>query len=113
MLDFLVPSEALGTKLGVRIDLGPAPTLGSYSSETTAIWSAIAIRSVPVHGACVYTAGSTSIPNGSFTLDVHAFETLTAHGALVLTMFVLPRTTEQGVQTDCGPGTTENLDLHF
>ena len=50
-----------------------------------------------------------------FELDVTAID-LTgsiAHGSLAVTMFVLPYTSEQGVQTDCGPGTTEDVGILF
>jgi hypothetical protein len=117
MLDFLVISQALGTQLGVRIDLGAVATTGTYSSATTRVWSAIAIKNVPVHGACVFTAGSTSVPAGNFTLTVDSIaktiDDAVAHGSLAVTMFVLPQTTEAGAQTDCGPGPTEDLALTF
>lgn len=87
------------------------------TSETTHPWSALAIRSVtvPMPGACVFTAGSSSTPAGSFVLHLEAIDVsaATAHGSLALILFVLPRTTEQGMQSDCGPGTTEHVDLRF
>lgn len=119
MIDFLVPSPALGTSLGVQIDLGATPTVGGYASESTRLWNAIAIKNVPIKGACVFTAGAMSVPTGSFRLHLDGLDlasvpaSATAHGLLTLSLFVLPRTTEQGEQTDCGANTTETMILHF
>ena len=35
------------------------------------------------------------------------------HGTLALTLFVLPQSSEQGVQTDCGIETTEDISIRF
>ena len=115
MLDFLVASPMLGTQLGVRIDLGPTPTASTYTSETTTLWSAIAVRPVAMRGSCIFTAGSASTPAGSFTLELTAIDLAASlsHGSLALQMFVLPATSEQGVQSECGPGTTEELGISF
>ena len=116
MIRFVVASKAMATSIGINIDLGAQPPAGAYSSEITPIWSALAIETTPaVNGACIFTAGSMSVPAGNFQLRVDAIDldAGTVHGELALLMFVLPRTTEQGVQTDCGPGTTEALALTF
>jgi hypothetical protein len=116
MIRFVVASTAMGTSIGINIDLGAQPATGAYSSETTAIWSALAIETTPaVDGACIFTAGAMSVPAGNFQLRIDAIDLVagTVHGELSLLMFVLPRTTEQGVQTDCGAGTTESLVVTF
>jgi hypothetical protein len=113
MIDFLVPSQLLATELAVRIDLGPLATLGTYTSETTTIWSAIAIQPKPMHGTCIFNAGNLAVPAGYFALDVGSLTASTGHGSLAVTMFVLPFTDELGSQTDCGPITTEDLQLMF
>jgi hypothetical protein len=115
-LDFLIPSTVLGT-LAVRIDVGAVPAVAVYVPENTATWEAIAVRSVPVRGACTFAAGSADFPEGYFHLRIdeltEVVHATTAHGSLVVTMFVLPRTGEDGIPTDCGPGPTETLMLAF
>jgi hypothetical protein len=115
LMRFVVASHVMAANMGINIDLGAQPAAGVYSSETTAVWSALAIETAPVNGACVFTAGSSSVPAGSFELGLAAIDlgASTAHGQLSLLMFVLPRTTEQGVQTDCGAGTTESVTITF
>jgi hypothetical protein len=111
-LDFLIPSTVLGM-LAVRIDLGAVPMPASYTPENTATWEAIAVRSVPVHGACTFAAGAADTPEGDFHLRVDELDAKLAHGSLSVTMFVLPRTGEDGIPTDCGSGSTESLVLAF
>ncbi|MEO6777239.1 MAG: hypothetical protein ABI467_30200 [Kofleriaceae bacterium] len=115
MLHFVVASRVLATNLAITIDLGARPTTTVYSAENTPIWTALAIETAPVDGACVFTAGASSVPAGSFALQLDAIDaaTGTSHGRLALLMFVLPRTTEQGMQTDCGAGTTESVAIRF
>lgn len=115
LIRFVVASHVMAANIGINIDLGDQPTAGGYSSETTAIWSALAIETAPVNGACIFTAGASSVPAGSFELRLDALDLAagTAHGQLSLLMFVLPRTTEQGMQTDCGAGTTESVVITF
>jgi hypothetical protein len=113
-LAFLIPSPALGTSLGIRIDLGPAPTPGDYSSTTTATWSAIAVKPI-MHprGGCVFNAGNASSPAGHFLLHLDSFEPPVVHGSLELMMFVLPQTAEGGAPSDCGTETTEEVSARF
>ncbi len=113
ILVFAIPSVALGTNLGVQIDLGAMPVPGDLSSETVVGWSAVAIESIPANGACVFLAGATAVPAGYFDLQLASIAASTAHGHLELHMSVLPRTTDQGVQSDCGAGTTELLVSDF
>jgi hypothetical protein len=113
LLKLSVASPALGGTLTIDIDLGPQPTPGSYSSRTTALWSASAVKPVAPDGACVFIAGNNVTPMGAFTLDLASIDASTAHGTLALTMAVLPRTADDGTPTDCGPGTTEQAALRF
>lgn len=114
ILSFAIPSPALATSVGVQVDVGVMPVAGELSSETVAGWSAVAIERIPPDGACVFLAGAGVTPAGYFTLELSAIESPhPAHGILDMTLSVLPRTTEQGIQTDCGPGTTEHLHVAF
>ncbi|CAN5214020.1 hypothetical protein BH11MYX1_BH11MYX1_04650 [soil metagenome] len=113
ILAFSIPSPALATSLGVQVDLGAMPVAGELGSETATVWSAVAIESVPPGGACVFLAGAMTTPTGYFTLRLASIDAAIAHGALAMTLAVLPRTTDQGVQTDCGASTTEVLEVAF
>ncbi len=116
LLAFAIPSPTLGTSFGVQIDIGATPVAGELSSETVTGWSAIAIESVLPNGACVFLAGATTTPAGYFTMTLASIDQndqTSAHGTLDMTLSVLPRTTDQGVQTDCGRGTTEQLTVRF
>jgi hypothetical protein len=110
-LAFSIASQKIGEPLGVQIYLGPSPLAGMYSSETVATWSAVGLRAVAPSGACIYLAGSTSVPSGDFTLTLDSVDP--PAGSLAMTLFVLARTTDQGVQTDCGAGSTEELRVTF
>jgi hypothetical protein len=98
--------------LEITIDLGPSPAVGELSSETVRGWSATAVRSD--QSGCVYTAGSDSTPQGSFTLDVTSVSGATggsagtAHGKLDMTLTV--RTPPLGL---CGTGDVESLEIVF
>lgn len=113
LLEFTVASQALGADFMISLDLGQAPTPGAYSSRTTSLWNATGVKTVPPGGACLFLAGNTATPTGYFTLELAAIDDATAHGELALTLFVLPRAEDDGAQTDCGPGTTEDLQLRF
>ncbi len=95
--------------LTFRFDLGSAPAAGAYSPASVAGWSAAALRSSK--SACILSAGSTSVPQGYFTLDLESVEARAggvAHGSLDLTMNV-----HAPPATDCGPGDTEQVTLQF
>jgi len=113
ILAFAIPSPKLGTSFGVQIDVGAMPVAGELGSETVAGWSAIAIESVPPQGACVFLSGGETTPAGYFTMTLASIDSTSAHGTLAMSLSVLPRTTDQGVQTDCGAGTTEELTVNF
>jgi hypothetical protein len=110
-LAFSIASQEIGEPLGVQIYLGPSAVAGMYSSETIATWSAVGLRAVAPSGACVYLAGATAVPSGNFTLTLDSIDPLA--GSLAMTLYVLARTTDQGVQTDCGAGSTEDLRVTF
>lgn len=113
LLEFHAPSAAIGDELVVTVDLGHEPTPGVYNSGTTPLWNASGVRLVPPDGACVYLAGNSASPTGSFVLDLASIDVTSAHGTIDLTLFVLPRASDAGAQTDCGPGTTESVELRF
>jgi hypothetical protein len=112
LLKLDVASRTLGGSFAITIDLGPVPTPGTFNSGTTELWSASGIARHPP-GACLFQAGNTATPTGDFTLDVTAIDHTRAHGTLAIRMSVLPRVSDDGKQTDCGPGTTEQLRVRF
>ena len=108
-LSFGVPVAALDSTLAISIDLGGAPATGTRSPADTTAWSARAVHVIGDSG-CIYSAGASAIPTGSFTLALDSIDLVTrrAHGTLALTLYVL---TEPGV--DCGDPDTETLELAF
>lgn len=110
MLHFKIASHAIHADYAIDLDLGPTPTPGAFNSSTTDLWTAAATKLVPP-GACVFQASNNTTPNGDFTLELASVAP--PHGTLELRMFVLPRTSDDGRQTDCGAGTTELLRARF
>ena len=108
-LSLSIPSTTLGGPLAVTIDLGPAAAPGAYTPESVPSWSARASANVGM-GACVYLAGNTAIPQGSFALSLAEVDAKagTAHGTLALDQSVLAFP-----GTDCGAVDTERTDLTF
>lgn len=106
-LAFSVPSTTLGASLAIAIGLGPSPTTGWYSPETTSQWSAVAFERLG-DGICEYSAGAAATPAGSFGLSLTAIDGSVVHGTLAITQYVL---TVPG--TDCGDGDTETVTLDF
>jgi hypothetical protein len=51
------------------------------------------------------------VPTGNFTLTLDSIDP--PAGSLAMTLSVLARTTDQGVQSDCGAGSTEDLRVTF
>jgi hypothetical protein len=111
LINFAVASPALGGNFAISLDLGPSPTPGAYNSGTTDLWSAKGEQAVAPGGACVFLASNNSTPNGDFVLELSRVAPL--HGTLALDLFVLPRASATGKQTDCGPGATETLRIAF
>ena len=106
-LELAVPSSTLGTSFQITIALGPSPSVGVYSSETTTTWRAIASEDVG-GPECIYLASDATLPRGSFTLTLDQLEATSADGTLDLLMYVLTPPF-----TDCGPQLTEILALRF
>src|SRR5262249_43455236 len=85
ILTFSVPSTTLATSFAITLDLGAAPTPGTYSSETVTTWSALAIEEIG-NGECIFQAGATAVPTGSFTL---ALDSTAPHGTVRILHYVL------------------------
>lgn len=113
LLHFKIPSRVIHAAYAIDLDLGRMPTPGAFNSSTTELWSAVATKLVPPGGACVFQASNNTTPTGDFTLELSAIDRAAAHGILAVRMFVLPRTSDDGAQTDCGAGTTEQLRVRF
>jgi len=93
-----------GASFTISIDLGDAVT-GTYASATTTSWSVLGNRTTDDGGLCVYAAGSTAVPTGSFTLDLTS---LAPHGSVQLVTFV-----QAQPMTDCGAGDNEMIGVAF
>lgn len=104
MLAATIASTTLATSFDITIDLGPTPATGLYSSETVSAWNALAIEEKGT-GECIFQAGATAVPTGSFTLTL---DDSAPHGTLVIINYVLAL-----LGTNCGPGDTETLELQF
>jgi len=109
VLAFALPGRGLDAPLMITIDLGVAPVPGTYSSETTSDWSALASRTAAA-GECIYSAGAAGVPTGSFTLSLTAIDPAggTAHGELAVVQYVQAQAT-----VDCGAGDNEAVDVRF
>jgi len=99
-----IASTTLGTSFDITVDLGPTPAIGLYSSETVAAWNALAIQEHG-QGECIFQAGATAVPTGSFTLTL---DDTAPHGTLRILHYVLAL-----LGTNCGPGDIETLELRF
>ena len=100
-----VPAAMLTTPLTVSIDLGASPSPGAYSPGNVGAWDARGVTTIAQQGACVYAAGNTVVPTGSFML---VLDTLDPHGSLALTQYVLGFPS-----TDCGTNDTEHVAISF
>jgi hypothetical protein len=99
-------SPVLGGQVGVELDLGDAATTGRYSEQTVFSWHAVEAKSLG-DGACIFSAGDSVTPHGSFTLQVDATEP-DPHGVLDVVQYV------HAVDgTDCGPADVENVHVDF
>ena len=105
ILTATIDSTTLGTSFDISVDLGPTPALGLYSSETVPTWNALAIQERG-QGECIFQAGATAVPRGSFTLTLD--DATAPHGTLRILHYVLAL-----LGTNCGPGDTEMLELRF
>jgi hypothetical protein len=102
-----VPTMTLGTSLAGTIDLGTAPSLGLYTSRTIESWRVRAAQRIG-EGTCLYAAGSTEVPQGTFELTVTDLADPDIHGTLDLTQFILGFPS-----TDCGDSDTEMVSIAF
>jgi hypothetical protein len=100
-LALTIPSTNLVAPLAVTLAIAPVP--GDFSSETTAMWSAIATRMIN-HDTCVLDAGDQVVPHGSFTLHLTSAD----HGTLVLDQPV--RAT---MFSACGTTLAEHVEVVF
>ena len=109
VLGFQLAGSGLDAPLAVSIDIGPSPSPGTYSSETSANWSALGSRSAAM-GECIYSAGALGVPTGSFTMTLAAIDPVggTAHGELRIVQYVQAQET-----VDCGSGDNEIVDVQF
>ena len=78
-------SQELGGDFTIDLDLGQTPTPGVYNSGTTALWTAMGVKTVPPGGACLFLAGNNATPTGYFVLELATIDQVTAHGELSLT----------------------------
>ncbi|HEY3803440.1 MAG TPA: hypothetical protein VGL61_12565 [Kofleriaceae bacterium] len=112
-LVFALASPMLDAPLQVSIDLGGAPGPGTYSSETSAMWSALGSRSAQasgsnVAGECIYSAGAQAVPTGSFAMTLTSIDNAAAHGELRIEQYI-----QAQAQVDCGSGDNETIDVQF
>lgn len=99
-----VPSLRLTGSLPISIDLGVAAP-GTYSSASLTDWGATLTVQI-VQNICIYQAGATAVPPGTFALDLT--DATAPHGTLTLDLAVLAE--EFSV---CGDPLTEELQLTF
>ncbi|HEX4403392.1 MAG TPA: hypothetical protein VH560_01095 [Polyangia bacterium] len=100
-------SSAHVINLEIDINLGAAPAVGMFSSDTITAWSVVGLAM----NGCPYGAGPEAVPVGSFMLnltDVSKATPPVVHGTLDMTMYVHPP-----AMTDCGPTETESVLLTF
>ncbi len=83
---------------------------GEYSSETIQDWSVAAYEKDQAGGggACLYSAGGSATPTGSFMLGLTAIDGATAHGTLAVLAYVLVFP-----GASCGTGDNESIAVTF
>jgi hypothetical protein len=100
-------TSALTGRLQVTVDLGPAPVPAAVSSDVVNDWNAVALGFGDA--GCAFTAGSTSVPFGSFALTLAAVpDAGPPHGDMTLVMYVHAPPGE-----GCGPTSIENVHVGF
>jgi hypothetical protein len=112
-LAFALAAPMLDAPLQISIDLGTSPGAGTFSSETSTMWSALGSRSAPatgsdVAGECIYSAGAQAVPTGSFAMTVSSIDNAAAHGELRIVQYL-----QAQAQVDCGSGDNETIDVQF
>jgi hypothetical protein len=102
-----IPSQTLAASLDIAIDLGAAPTPGTYTSQNLATpWSADAVHEFEMT-SCLYHAGAESVPPGTFQLVLDEVDPR-AHGTLDVMLYVLSRP-----YTYCGETNIERVAITF
>lgn len=116
MLTFQVKSETIGAPFEISIDLGEAPSPGSYTSQSLATpWQANALHEFEMT-SCLYHAGTAAVPPGTFELALDEVDEISgagepaaqAHGKLDVVLYVLARP-----YTYCGETNIEHLTITF
>ena len=96
-------------RLTVAIGLGPAPSPGTFSSETVRSWNAAGVLG---RGSsdCGLSAGSGVVPSGSFTRTLTSLDLASGvvHGTLDLTLYV-----HSPPGGDCGVSDLEGVEIAF
>lgn len=105
-LRFELTAVAAQSRLAVALDLGPNPTPGTFTSQSTVgDWSATSTR----EPGCVYAGGAKAVPAGRYTLVLDSIDAKTGpHGSLMLLQAVHAL---DGI--DCGRGDQERVQLEF
>lgn len=106
LLELTVPSTTIHTDYAISIDFGATPVPGTYTTQTVAGWASLATEEVSLTGECLFSAGNTAVPNGSFTLALDGVSPPSGQLTIVHYVLALPMTT-------CGAGDTETVDIHF
>jgi hypothetical protein len=109
ILQLQLPSPVIQATTTIQLDLGPAPSPGSFSASTVQRWCALAISPV----GCEFSAGSESASMGSFQLTLTSVAGLesgagTAHGSLEVQQYV-----QAPSATICGASNSELIHLEF
>lgn len=115
MLTFEVRSTTIDAPFQISIDLGEAPSAGSYTSQSLATpWQASALHEFEMT-SCLYHAGTAAVPPGTFQLALDEVdevgggdEPARAHGKLDVVLYVLARP-----YTYCGETNIEHLAVTF
>ena len=107
-LAITVTAPASGTMLTVSIDLGTAPSVTTYSSETVMTWSALGSRLAASDPGCYYTAGNSAVPTGSFIAHARCDRRRAAWRSPARVQYV-----QASPGTDRGAGDNETVAITF
>ncbi|HEY3807061.1 MAG TPA: hypothetical protein VGL61_30875 [Kofleriaceae bacterium] len=107
---FSLAEPQLAVPVAIAIDVGPSPAAGDYSSETVPDWSVYSYE-LDMNGGggtCLYSAGGSATPTGSFTMTLTAADATAVHGTLSIIAWVLVFP-----GTSCGTVDNETIALSF
>jgi hypothetical protein len=109
-LVFSIAEPQLAVPVAIAIGVGPTPAAGDYSSETVQAWSVYSYEQDTNGGGgtCLYSAGGSATPTGSFTMTLTSVDTATVHGTLSIIAWVLVFP-----GTSCGTVDNETIALDF